>query len=238
MVRSGPEPKRDSRMRYLTGVLRPVEATHPIERALAESHDLTPVAIHENRLHEDDVCITLLQVRGDRERLHDLLSTHPAVEEFMVAGGPDTFVYLRSEPNELSRLLLTAQAESEVVVRMPLEHTGDGGLRGTLIGENEAFQRFADTLPDEVDLEVERIGDYHPDVRDVFSSLTARQQDVLATAIRNGYYEDPRRATQHDLADVLDIAPGTVNQHLRRIEAKVFSAFTVEPGGGDGDPGH
>lgn len=48
---------------------------------------------------------------------------------------------------------------------------------------------------------------------------------MLAAAIQNGYYEDPRRTSQQDLAETLGIAPGTMNQHLRRIEATVFSAF-------------
>ncbi len=120
MVLSDGTPADDSRMRHLTGVLRPIAETHPVERALADSEALTPVAIHENRLHDDGTCITLLQVRGDRDRLHDLLASHPAVEEFMLAGEPDAFVYLRSQPNDLSRLLLHARADSELVVEMPL----------------------------------------------------------------------------------------------------------------------
>lgn len=224
-----------TRMRHVTGVLRPIAATHPIERALADHPDLTPVAIHENRLHDNGSCITLLQVRGDREALTDLLSTHPAVEEFLVAGDADTYVYLQSQPNELARQLFAAQEDTEVVVRMPLEHTGDGGVRGTLIGEDAALGRFAESLPEAVDLEIERIGDYHPDLEQAFSSLTKRQQDVLAAAIREGYYADPRRASQQELAATLDVAPGTVSQHLRRIEAKVFSAFTVESTGSQPD---
>lgn len=234
MARQDGAVESDSQLRSLTGVLRPIEATHPVERALADHPDLVPVAIHDSRIHDGDTCITLLQIRGDRAALRDLLDGHPAVHEFLLAGEGDTFAYLQGEPTELLELLFAVRDDAELVVRMPWEHTGDGGIRGTLIGEPAAFQHLADSLPETIDLEVERIGDHHPDVGDVFSSLTDRQQDVLATAVRAGYYEDPRRATQRDLATTLDVAPATVSQHLRRIEAKVFSAFAGETAGADG----
>lgn len=51
---------------------------------------------------------------------------------------------------------------------------------------------------------------------------------ILVTAIREGYYEDPRRASQADVAEALGIAPGTVSEHLRRVEATVFSEYVLE----------
>lgn len=221
-------------MRYLTGVLSPVEKTHPVEQALAETPDITPVAIHQTKLLDDGTCITLLQVRGTLDRLHDVLSSHSSVWEYAVAGERDGFVYLQSDPHELAQSLLTVQDNSELIVEMPLEHTDDGGLRATVIGDNETFQRAVDALPADIEFTIERIGNYHPDMRQLFSTLTDRQQEILSAAIHKGYYEDPRRASQRDIAERLGIAPGTVSQHLRRIEAKVFSEFipgetTIDP---------
>lgn len=215
-------------MRYLTGVLRPVERVHPNARTFAELRDVTQVALHQTRLLDDGTSVTWLQVRGDLERLSEVLAGAPSVREFSVAGDAEGFVYLHSEPHDLARYLYRLRNEYEVVVEMPLEFTGDGGLRGTVVGDDETFQRAVDALPDAFDFEVERIGEYRPDVRQVFAGLTARQQDVLTTAIREGYYEDPRRATQRDLARTLEVAPGTVSQALRRIEARVFSEFVVD----------
>lgn len=225
--RSAPEDS-ETEMRYLTGVLRPIEKTHPVEQALAKSSELTPVAIHQTKLLDDNTCITLLQVRGDLDRLHDILSGHPSVLEYALAGEQDGFVYLQTEPHDLGRFLLRVQAESELIVQLPLKHTRDGGVRGTFIGTDDAFQWAVDALPDEFDLEIKSIGDYHPDMRQLFLTLTDRQQEILSTAIRDGYYDDPRRVTQQDIAKRVGIASGTVSQHLRRIEAKVFSEFIPE----------
>lgn len=40
-------------LRYVTGVLRPVEEMHPVERALAAEPTVTPVAIHQLKLLDD-----------------------------------------------------------------------------------------------------------------------------------------------------------------------------------------
>lgn len=215
-------------MRYLTAVLRPIEEVHPVEKTLAETPGISPVAIHETKLLDDGTCVTLLRVRGDLEALDGVLADHPAVLQYTIAGERDGFVYFQTEPHDLTRSLIRIQDDSEAVVRMPLEHTGDGGLRGTLLGDDDAFRRAINALPDAVDVTVESIGEYHPDVGDVFASLTDRQQEIVATAIRDGYYEDPRRASQADVAEVLGIATGTVSEHLRRIEAKVFSGYVLD----------
>lgn len=221
-------------MRYLTCVVRPVEKVHPVEAALATAPDVAPVAIHQTKLLDDGTCVTLLEVKGDLASLESLLEAHESVLEFTVAGDREGFVYLLSEPDELTESIINLQSESTVIVQFPVEHTGDGGLRATMIGDDAGFQRAFEAFPEELDVEVEAVGDYRPDVRDVFAGLTDRQQEILATAIRAGYYEDPRRATQEDVAERLDVAPGTVSEHLRRIEAKVFSEYVLGSEPSDG----
>lgn len=215
-------------MRYLTGILRPVERIHPVEETLARTDGITPVALHQTKVLEDGTCVTLLQVRGDLGLLDRVLADHDAVIQHAIAGDRNGIVYLQSEPYDLTRYVLELQETSEVIVKWPLEHTGDGGLRGTVIGHDAAFRRAVEALPEELDIEVVSTGEYHPEAETAFATLTDRQREILATAIRAGYYDDPRRATQRDVAERLDIATGTVSEHLRRIEASVFSEYVLD----------
>lgn len=53
--------------------------------------------------------------------------------------------------------------------------------------------------------------------------LTDRQREVLQLAHDRGYYEWPRRITQEELAEELDLSAATVTQHLRSAEQKLIT---------------
>ena len=51
---------------------------------------------------------------------------------------------------------------------------------------------------------------------------------VAVAALELGYYRNPREATQEDVAAVLGCSPGTVGEHLRKAEERVFSQFVTD----------
>lgn len=61
----------------------------------------------------------------------------------------------------------------------------------------------------------------HGDVR---ATLTDRQRAVLKAAYYSGHCEWPRETDSEALADSLDIASGTVRQHLREGHRRVLEA--------------
>ena len=63
-------------------------------------------------------------------------------------------------------------------------------------------------------------------------SLTARQKEVLQTALYAGYFNWPRDADSTSIANTLDIAQSTFNQHLRAAESNLLTTLyqdTTEP---------
>lgn len=52
--------------------------------------------------------------------------------------------------------------------------------------------------------------------------LTDRQLEVVETAWRLGYFEDPRGASATDVAEALDIARSTFSEHLAAAQRKVL----------------
>ena len=91
-----------------------------------------------------------------------------------------------------------------------------------MIGEDKKIREAIMEVPDDIQITLKGIGEYHPDIRRLSSLLTDRQQELLELAINEGYYEIPRRVTLRDLADRADISAGTVGEHLRKIEIKVI----------------
>lgn len=59
-------------------------------------------------------------------------------------------------------------------------------------------------------------------------ALTARQAAVLRAAVDDGYYEIPRGTTTAALADRFGLARSTLEEHLRRAERKLVTAFTAD----------
>nr|WP_255666400.1 helix-turn-helix domain-containing protein [Haladaptatus sp. DYF46] len=57
--------------------------------------------------------------------------------------------------------------------------------------------------------------------------MTERQREVLQAAITLGYYQEPRKATHDEIAAVTGLSETTVGEHLRKVEATVFSSLHV-----------
>lgn len=55
--------------------------------------------------------------------------------------------------------------------------------------------------------------------------LTRRQQDLIEMALECGYYDSPRRCTQGDLANELDLANSTCSETLHRAEERIIKQF-------------
>lgn len=108
-----------------------------------------------------------------------------------------------------------------LVVDRPAEHTRDGTLRPTVIGEEDATQAAFPDVPDGGRAEVTRTGEYRPDGERLFAERTRRQQEVLRTAMEMGSYREPRRVTYEDIATEVGRTATTVGEHPRKVEAQV-----------------
>lgn len=55
--------------------------------------------------------------------------------------------------------------------------------------------------------------------------LTDRQEEIIATAIEEGYYDTPRGSTLTELAEELEIAKSTLSETLHRAEGRIVKQF-------------
>lgn len=215
-------------MRYVTITMRPKSGYfHPVGQYLADAPDITRKAIHHIELLDDGTLALLASVQGNMERYRDILTASPEVIESAVAGTHEGFGYSQIEPNELTLYLVEQRRLSKFIVQMPVEYTSEGGQRITMIGTTEAFADASTDSPENVDVTIEEVGEYHSTMNHLFSQLTTRQREVLENAIENGYYNNPRQTTHEEIAEHLDITPGSVGQHLRNIESTVFGQYSV-----------
>lgn len=60
------------------------------------------------------------------------------------------------------------------------------------------------------------------------NALTDEQRRTLKTAYRTGYFDVPRRTTQRELADELDVSDSAVSQRVRRATAALVAETLLE----------
>jgi predicted DNA binding protein len=63
--------------------------------------------------------------------------------------------------------------------------------------------------------------------------LTELQQEIIASAIEEGYYDVPRTCTLTELAEIHDVAKSTASERLHRAESKVIKEWAAEALAGD-----
>ncbi|MFC6827061.1 helix-turn-helix domain-containing protein [Halopelagius fulvigenes] len=210
-------------MRYITFVIPQIDDERCSNGACATDRAVKVEAIHYINLLDDGTGVGLYQLRDDFEEGAELLEAHPDVLACEKSEASEGLIYLHFRANALMTDLLSIFRRYEIVVNWPMEYTDQGGLRVTMVGEDKKFREAIAEIPDGIQISLEGIGEYRPDMRRLASLLTDRQRELLELAVEAGYYEMPRRATLRDLADRTNISAGTVGEHLRKIEMKIIT---------------
>ncbi|MEY7851457.1 helix-turn-helix domain-containing protein [Natrarchaeobius sp. A-rgal3] len=215
-------------MRYATVLIRWNDTElMPVNSAIAAEPNVHLEATYYINPIGGGTYAELSQFRGDMNRAATLFETSPQVEQFAIPNTTDGITYLQYDTAPLLDELMSLLSDHAVVISWPIRSTRDTrGVQLTVFGPETVLSEFFAAFPDGVDLTLERVGDYRGDHSDPMAMLTDRQHLVLDTAVRLGYYESPRGATHEDLAEELDIALGTVAEHLQRIEATVMNSLT------------
>lgn len=153
-------------MRYVTFMGYPEDGgINRLDRQVNEL-GLEYRAIHRMELLNDDTVAMFAEGRGDIGKLREILSESPDVFEFSLSGdGAGFFSYTRYAADDLTRMLMNDRRQSSYLIDMPIEYTGDGGLRVTYIGTESAFADALTEHPENMRIEVERTGPYTPDPR-------------------------------------------------------------------------
>ncbi|WP_323174408.1 helix-turn-helix domain-containing protein [Natrialba sp. PRR66] len=186
----------------------------------------TQEAIQYSNLLDDGTAVGIARFRGDADRFTAIEDEYPEIISCIVTGGETWLAYLHYEPDELETALFELIDTEAISIDWPIKDTADG-VEVTLFGEDAALQQLIAGLPEEMNLRLERAGEYQPHMDDPAEQLTDRQKEVVRVAIAAGYYDTPRRATQRDLAADLGLSQRTIGEHLQRAEAKIIQSVVV-----------
>lgn len=101
----------------------------------------------------------------------------------------------------------------------------DGGFTFDVAGPQDAIaETIAEYERAGADVALQTLRDYEYTPEPV-QALTDRQQEVLAVAYEEGYFDVPRGATTEDVAAELDLDSSTVSEHLTRAQHNLLSGM-------------
>lgn len=192
---------------------------------IVEDERYGPTRLLQWNLTDRETILMVFQVSGPEkpytERL-DSMSRIRSYEVTALASPSDQFSMLvEDELTEFSRDVFYPYAEEDVVVVPPVVFRVDRSVDVRLVGEQPALQQMLERLPDTLDVEIRQLSDGGAGRVAPAEHLTGQQRRVLASALAVGYYDEPRSATLEDVAAELDIASGTVAEHIRKAEAQL-----------------
>lgn len=221
-------------MRYFDLRIEPVgEGIHPVDAALARVEGVLRDCLLHFDAYGDGTGVFLYTCRGDPERALEIVSDHDRVigHDLLGVDEESFHLYTYVRPGEPAGSLMAIVQEYRLMVNTPIAFI-ENGILATIVGDHEMFRQALEELPDSLSISIEQVGKYTPGGRNAISKLTARQREVFEAATDAGYYEIPREVTQENLAEEFDVTVSTVDEHLRKAEAKLLSALTRAPGTG------
>lgn len=192
------------------------------EEFAAES-DLEQKSVHRIEALSDGTVTALFECLGPPETVERILEGHERVHDVVATADETTLFYVHFDPDYATRSMVEARRRTSLAVKMPARLRTDGSVIGTFIGDPNNISDALDLLPETIETEVLRMQPTTPGAESLAGQLTDRQREVLRVATAEGYYANPRTATQADVAAELDLSPATTGEHLRKIEARVLS---------------
>lgn len=177
-----------------------------------------------NILPNEGVECSLFYVEADPKRYTPAIESVGTVIEYDVTPIDDEsfYVFVRERTREPERRLRQVFADLRLLVVPPIVYDDDAALGMTVIGNGENLRTLVETVPDEIEVEVEEIGEYDRRHGSAAGALTVRQFEAIEAATDLGYYDVPRSASLAEVAAELDCAESTASTLLRRAESTMM----------------
>ena len=221
-------------MRYFDLALSPEhQGIHPVDADIASLTRVDREALLHIDAFGDGTGVLLYRLHGDRAEVESVVDGHEEIVSYdlLDVDAENTFhLYLHVQPGEPAGTLMALCYEFALIIDTPIEFTDRGGVLVTIVGTHDMLRGALKSVPEEINVSIQQVGQYSPGTRDMLSMLTQRQREVFETAVEMGYYDIPRQVNQSDLADTLECAPSTVDEHLRKAESKMLSALLKTTG--------
>jgi len=127
---------------------------------------------------------------------------------------PDSYMFMMNEYGD--------QLTKDIIWDTPMYVDGDEVVL-SCIGAKEELKMFLDLMESMGEIEKISFTKATYDSKDLISTLTEKQKEVIELAKKKGYYDYPRGITIEELSKELNISKSTTSEHLRKAEQRLMS---------------
>lgn len=215
-------------MKYVRLRVRfPPTVIHPVHEALGESDAVERDVLLYGDTDGPGPDTFLFYAEGDPEAYAAMLDATKSVTEYRLSriDGESCYAFITQETPAFDAEAMAAFGRPGVLAMPPIEFHPDGTATLTVVGDSVALQATIEDLPDQLDAQVERIGEYDRRQELFDPGLTDRQFEAVRAAVEVGYYDTPRTGTVAAVGERLGVAPGTAAEHLRKAESRTMQEF-------------
>lgn len=197
----------------------PVPAS--VSTAAVVREELLSWQIHE----ETDVVCFLSLVIGEIDPIQTAVNDLDVVHrsDFTVVDDDTFYIYAEMDVRAVDRRLWSAIDRRAILVP-PIVYTDAGTLQLTILGDEGALSQTMNRVPDEITVNVTRVGEHRHSLASLAGRLTHRQFEALTVARDLGYYEVPRKTALSDVASELDCSESAASTLLRKGERTLVNA--------------
>ncbi|QLG47830.1 helix-turn-helix domain-containing protein [Natrinema halophilum] len=171
----------------------------------------------------------------DMERVADVIADQPEILSVTIVDELEGGGLFRAVWDEQKEGILTAIAESDVVLTRG-EGTGERGkwvfeFRVESLDSLSEFQQYC--REHDIDLTLNRLFTLAEMQTGGKYNLTSEQHEALVLAFNEGYYNDPRETNLEELAEMLGITRPSVTSRLHRGYRNLIGSTLIHTKGGD-----
>ncbi|WP_436343566.1 helix-turn-helix domain-containing protein [Natronorubrum sp. FCH18a] len=147
---------------------------------------------------------------------------HPQITELSLAQWSENEVTVHFETT--APLLLFSSRDSGMPIELPVEIV-DGEATVEVTGSRNRLAELAEQLEHfGLQYRIEHVRERLHESQ----LLSDRQLEVVVAAVKEGYYDTPRRSSLTELAEHLDIAKSTCSETLHRAEEAIIKRFVED----------
>lgn len=212
-------------MKYLRLTLRePPEWRNPMHTFVMDHPEMERTQLLDWNTNDPAIDVFLFRVVGALDPYVAALEDAPFVLGYETAriDASSFYVCVEHETRDVDEQFRAPFLQQRTLIIPPIEFTEHGETLVSLVGRTDEVQVVVDEIPDEIDVEIDEVGDYDRGLSAHASVLTDRQFAAIEAAQEVGYYDVPREGSVEDVADALGCAPSTASNHLRKAESELI----------------